>query len=101
MPVARPLPRLSESAPLEPDIDVADRGRALPGCTGSSLAQPVYSIGSVGLEVVVMERRGICLVVLLGGGACVGSQVNEHAVVLERDDLPENQTQEGEICEGW
>jgi hypothetical protein len=61
----------------------------------------VYSIGSVGLEVVVMERRGICLVVLLGGGACVGPQVNEHAVVLERDDLPENQTQEGEICEGW
>lgn len=45
--------------------------------------------------------RSLCVVGLLAVGACVGPKVNEHAVVLERDDLPENQTHEGEDCEGW
>jgi hypothetical protein len=53
------------------------------------------------LELVVMRKRGIAVVVLLGVGACVAPRVNEQAKVLERDDLPEGQSHEGEICQAW
>lgn len=48
-----------------------------------------------------MRRCGGWLVVLLGVGACVGRGVNEHAVVLERDDLAAGESREGDDCEAW